>query len=107
MSRRKYKARGKSILQPDVTRKNKVCYITGATGKHLECHHIYGGNPNRQISDENGFWVYLTPQLHRKAHEDTKEEESIGLQLKKACQVVYERTGTREDFRKLIGKSYL
>lgn len=105
MSKRKKKGRKQSILQPNVTRKNKVCYVTGAVGWRLECHHVYSGNPNRRISDENGFWVYLTPEIHRQVHDDTNEK--IDKQLKIACQIMYERTGTREDFRKLIGKSYL
>ena len=42
-----------SILQTE-----KECYITGQTN-NLHKHHIFFGNPLRQISEDNGFWVYL------------------------------------------------
>ena len=42
-----------SILQA-----TRECYITGATDG-LHKHHIYFGNPNRRISEANGFWVWL------------------------------------------------
>jgi len=41
----------KSILQEE-----KRCYICGLYSP-VEEHHIYFGNPNRRISEENGFKV--------------------------------------------------
>jgi hypothetical protein len=106
VSKRKKKGRKQSILQPNVTRKNKVCYVTGAVGWRLECHHIYPGNPNRRISDENGFWIYILPELHREINDNPNE--GLDDRLKKECQAIYESMGnTRDDFRKLIGKSWL
>lgn len=48
-----------SVLQG----REKYCYITGRTG-NLEKHHIYFGQ-KRKIADKHGFWVWLTPDLHR------------------------------------------
>lgn len=100
--------RGRSILQPDMTRNDRECFITGRTDK-LQRHHIYPG-PNRKISDRMGFWVWLTQDLHngndpRAVHNDPNGE--LDAWLKRLCQLIYEKTHTREDFLKLIGKSYL
>ena len=54
--------RGKSILQPNLTRSSKKCFITGRAD-NIQVHHIFGGS-NRKISDRMGFWVYLTQEIH-------------------------------------------
>ena len=67
-------------------------------------HEIYFGNPNREISKANGFWVNLLPETHAKVH---AEENGWDLWLKEKCQRMYERHHTRDEFVKLIGRSYL
>ena len=42
----------------------KRCYVCGLYNQ-VECHHIYMGNPNRKISEENGFKVWLCAEHHR------------------------------------------
>ena len=93
----------KSILQTE-----KECYITGYT-HNLHKHHIFFGNPNRKISEDNGFWVYLTGALHNQSNDGVhgKNGHELDLKLKQECQMKYEETHTREEFMKLIGKSYL
>ena len=66
--------------------------------KHLDPHEVYGGS-NRKRSIENGF----VKMLCRKCHKDTR----VLQQLKIDVQREYEKTHTREDFIKIIGKSYL
>lgn len=95
--------RGKSILQPDITRSTRKCYITERTD-NIELHHIYPGK-NRKTSDEQGFWVCLTAEMHRKVHDNPNKD--LDLFIKRLCQRKYEETHTREGFLKLIGKSYL
>ena len=91
----------KSILQD-----NKECFITGMkTG--LEKHHIYFGTANREISDKNGFWVWLVSQLHNKSSVGVHFNREFDLQLKVSCQKKFEETNSREEFMKLIGKNYL
>lgn len=90
-----------SILQ-----REKKCYITGAT-TNLHRHHIYFGNPNRKISEKNGFWVWLRADWHNGASYGVHFDRSLDLELKRACQSAYERTHTREEFIRLIGKNYL
>lgn len=90
-----------SILQT-----RRECYLTGdTTGLHK--HHIYFGNPNRRISEEQGFWVYLRHDWHNGANYSVHQNRAIDLELKRLCQEKYELTHSREDFRRLIGKSYL
>ena len=93
----------KSILQTE-----KVCYITGQTN-NLHKHHIYFGNPGRQISEREGFWVYLAPWLHNQSNEGVhgKNGHELDLMLKRHCQMAYEKTHSREEFMALIGRNYL
>ena len=93
----------KSILQTE-----KVCYITGQTN-NLHKHHIYFGNPQRMISEDNGFWVYLAGYLHNQSNIGVhgKDGHELDLLLKQHCQRKYEETHSREDFIRLIGKSYI
>ena len=93
----------KSILQTE-----KECYVTGST-YNLHKHHIFFGNPWRQISEKNGFWVYLTGTLHNQSDNGVhgKNGHELDLQLKQDCQRAYEQKHSREDFMNLIGKNYL
>lgn len=101
--------RGKSILQPELTKRTRKCFITGRTD-NIQCHHIWGG-ANRKISDRMGFWVYLTQGLHNGNDPGAVHNnpgQGYDLMLKQLCQRAWEGEGhSREDFIKLIGKSYL
>lgn len=94
--------RRQSIMQDE-----KKCIVTGATSG-LDCHHIYFGNPNRRISDENGLWVWLRHDVHMALHNRIGPFERLDGELKRACQQAYEAEGhTRDAFMRLIGRSYL
>lgn len=86
----------------------KECYITGRTDR-LHKHHIYFGTGNRAISDKYGFWVWLIPELHNMSDEGIHNGNiDLDLELKRECQKAYEADGhTRDEFIRLIGKSYL
>lgn len=90
----------KSILQYE-----RECYITGSTTL-LHKHHIYGG-PNRKISEKNGFWVYLRYDWHNGENYGVHFNHELDLMLKRNCQREYEKTHTREEFIKLIGRNFL
>lgn len=87
-----------SIITDDL----KHCYICTQKGlKGIpkdDLHEIYGGS-NRKRSIKNGFVVPLC----RKCHQDYK----ILKFLKRFIQKEYEKAHTREEFIKLIGKSYI
>lgn len=89
-----------SIMQNE-----KCCYWTGRT-HGLHKHHIYGG-PNRQISEREGFYVWLIPELHNMSDNGVHFNKEFDLFLKKECQEIYEKTHTRAEFMALIGKNYL
>ena len=90
-----------SILQTE-----RECFITGAT-TGLHRHHIYFGNPNRKISEQNGFWVWLRQDWHNGASYGVHFNHALDLQLKRECQEKFEETHTRQEFIQLIGKNYL
>lgn len=93
-----------SILQD-----RKVCFLSGLEDSEytkLEPHHIFFGKKDRKISDENGFWVWLTADKHRGRFSPHKNR-NIDLHLKTTCQKKFEETHTREQFMALIMKNYL
>ena len=67
-------------------------------------HEVYGGK-NRQISKANGFWVAVSPMLHEMIHRNPNK--GLDSFLKQYTQRIFERYATRNEFIKLIGKSYL
>ena len=85
----------------------KRCYFCGSY-ENLHSHHIYGAF-NRNISEKNGFKVWICGYHHNLGGNGkcVHQCREMDLQLKRACQTEYEKTHSREEFRKLIGKSYL
>lgn len=83
-----------------LTDRLNCCFVCG--NEQVEMHEIYGGS-NRKISMANGFCVPLCRCHHTKATLD----KEFNLYLKKFCQMEYERHNSRQEFMKLIGKSYL
>lgn len=66
--------------------------------------HIYHGTANRKIADREGCWVWLRHDIHMRLHNG---DTYLDTRLKEICQKKFEETHTREEFRKLFGKSYL
>lgn len=92
----------KSIIQDK--RECWVCHTTH--GLHL--HHCFFGVKNRTISDINGFTCHLCLQHHEGTNGvHGKNGHELDLKLKRLCQEKYEEDHTREDFIRLIGKSYI
>lgn len=91
-----------SILQDE-----KVCFLTGST-ENLDKHHIFGA-ANRNISEKNGFWVWLRHDFHiaYSPNKTPHNDRGTDLHLKMICQAKFEETHTREEFMALIGRSYL
>lgn len=79
----------------------KECYLCGNPTVHK--HHIYKGVKCRKIADEQGLWVYLCPKHHEQVHSD----RDLDVALMRFGQQLFEKTHTREEFRKLFIKSYL
>lgn len=90
----------KSIIQ-----QNKECYFCKTT-LNLHKHHIYGG-ANRDISEKNGFWVYLCEAHHDMSDNSVHFNKDMRETLQKDCQRIYCEDHTIGEFRKLIGRNYL
>lgn len=91
----------KSILQD-----KKECYLSRRTDG-LHKHHIYFGAGLRKISEENGFWVWLSPEWHNMSGSGVHFNRALDLRLKRECQRKYEETHTREEFIQRVGRNYL
>lgn len=90
----------KSIIQDD-----KNCLICG-TGVTEE-HHIFFGSANRKQSDKYGLIVYLCAEHHR-GENGVHHNRHFDLMLKREAQLVFEEdVGTRLEFMKIFGRSYL
>ena len=81
----------------DIVKSGK-CDYCNRVFKHLDPHEVYGGS-NRKRSIKNKFVAMLCRNCH--------DDEKVKKELKKKYQEEYEKTHTREEFIKLIGKSYL
>lgn len=85
------------------------CYFTGSPV--VERHHIFESRQGfKRKSEVRGFVVPLRPDLHPNGAMFVRSEENLQIdqKLKKMAQQYYEaHYGSREDFRKEFGKSYL
>ena len=73
--------------------------------KVTEEHHIFFG-PNRQKSEEYGFKTALCIEHHRTGKEAVHRNSEVCRILQRACQEEFEKTHSREEFVRIIGKSY-
>lgn len=81
------------------------CMYTGCP--QVERHHIFGAS-NKERSEKYGFIAPLRPDLHPNGVFAGKEAKAVDLALKTKAQTYYEEHyGTREDFIKEFGRSYL
>lgn len=100
---KKLKTRSKKLSKLERQRdknliKSGKCDYCHRNFKHLDPHEVYGGS-NRARSIKNG----LVKRLCRKCHSN----EDVIQQLRIDTQKEFEKTHTREEFIKIIGKSYL
>lgn len=98
----------KSILQDQSCKQCYLCMLLEEDyrEKQVEDHHIYFG-PNRKNSETHGFKVNLCIWHHREGKEAVHNNRGNDLILKKICQREYERTHSRQEFVRIIGKSYI
>lgn len=98
----------KSIIQT-----SKECFLCGMTAPSgfwdgLEEHHVFFGS-NRKKSEKRGLKVWLCGETcHRNGKNAVHRNRETDLFIKRQAQEVYENTyGSRADFIKEFGKSYL
>lgn len=84
--------------------KNKQCYVCGRQTA-LQRHHMIHGTANRKKAEQYDLTCYLCVECHRAVHDYNTD---LDRRLMKDAQAFFEkRIGTREDFRREFGKSFL
>lgn len=90
-----------SVLADDL----EHCIITGSS--NVAIHHVFNG-ANRKLSEKYGFLVPLRPDWHNMTPYSVHMDQRFHEILKCKAQQYYEtHYGSREDFRREFGKSYL
>lgn len=79
-----------------------VCIKENKVKKKKHIHEIFGGR-NRQISIQHGFCIAICEECHDR----TEIDMEFDRELKRECQSKFEEKHTRDEFLKLIDKSYL
>ena len=94
-------------MMQSIMQDKKECYFTSRTD-NLHKHHIFFGTGNRKVSEDNGFWIWITGEWHNQdSRKDIHSNMQLDLRVRMQCQRKYEETHSRQEFRKLIGESYL
>lgn len=106
--KKKRKKHGKSILQDQTQKQCYLCMMEGDyRQKQVHNHHIFFGTGQRQISEEHGFTVNLCLDHHQYGPDAVHINSAVSDKLKAECQREFERTHTREEFMRMIGRNYL
>ena len=82
----------------------RKCVLCGSY-RDIQMHHVFGG-PRRKLSTKYGMVVPLCMACHtgpRGVHQNSL----LNLVLKRLTQAEFEKTHSREEFRRIFGKSYL
>lgn len=102
-SKTKIKTKSNKLLKLERQRdkgliKSGICECCRKYSKRLDPHEIYGGS-NRKRSIEHKFIKLICPECH--------SNENKIMQLRIDTEKKYEENYSREEFIKIIGKSYL
>lgn len=90
-----------------IIQKEKQCLVCGTT-YNLHSHHCLHGTANRKQAEKYGLKVWLCAYHHNMSNEAVHFNKEFDTYLKKLAQVHFEKKhGSREEFRKVFGKSYL
>ena len=93
-------------MTKSIVSNERRCWVC-KTEYGLHRHHIFYG-PNRKWSEKYGCWVYLCGKHHNLSNEGVHFNKYLDERLKKYTQERFEaHLGTRDDFRRIFGKSYL
>lgn len=85
----------------------KQCYACGTT-LNLHDHHIIYGTSNRKKSEKYGLKVWLCAYHHNMSNEGVHFNKTLDMALKTKAQTYYEEHyGSRQDFIREFGRSYL
>lgn len=91
----------KSIVVVDM----EHCIICGSP--YIQIHHCFFGNPNRKNSDKYGLVVPLC-QEHHTGRNGVHFDRQLDLYIKGIAQNAFEeKVGSRLEFMKIFGRSWL
>ena len=92
-------------MKDSIISNDKRCFVCGCPiGLHR--HHCFHGI-NRKNADNDGCWIYLCFS-HHTGMEGVHNNRALDVMVMKMAQMVWEsKIGSREEFRKRYGKSYL
>ncbi len=85
------------------------CYVCGMT-RGLERHHVFEGTANRRVSEEYGMVVYLCRAHHRgndAVCRGVHFNRELRERLQAEMQQKFEREHSREEFKRLFGRSFI
>lgn len=94
-------------------RKDGTCYLCRRLEhdyrihKNIEEHHAFPGNPGRQISEREGFKVFLCPEHHRIGPAAVHNNQENMRLIQRDVQEEYEQTHTRAEWMAIMGRNYL
>ena len=84
--------------------RENICAVCGAP--YVDIHHIFPGSSRRAVSERYGLKIPLCRKHHEECHK--YPNEGIDILWKRSAQQYYEKYyGTREEFIKEFGKSWL
>ena len=87
-----------SIIQTE-----KCCFVSGSV-INLDKHPCIHGRANRELAEKYGLWVWLRHDIHMSLHDRDKD---LDRYLEQVAQEEFEKTHSREEYRRIFGKSYL
>lgn len=94
-------------MSKSIINNERVCVVCQTT-LDLHKHHIFFGSANRKQSEKYGCWCYLCAKHHNMSDAGVHFYKPLDNNLKKFCQQKWEEIhGSREEFIKTFGKSYL
>lgn len=72
-------------------------------------HHIFGGNPNRKHSEEDGLVIFLKPEDHNMSNKGIHFNKEFDLYAKRKAQLRWMEfyNKTEAQFIKRYGRSWL
>lgn len=81
---------------------DNYCVICGSP--RIQWHHVFMGTANRRVSDRHGYVIPLCVEHHTEIHRNRE----MSLYWMRKAQTHYEHNkGTREDFIREFGRSWL
>lgn len=105
--KKRRKQHGKNVIN---TRAGE-CFLCALEGDHrvkpTERHHVIYGNGMREVSEAQGWVVYLCNEHHRNAPYAVHNCRATREKLCRIIQLKYEETHTREEWMAIVGKNYL